>query len=32
VGKRQRERLWAEGVPFKGERVDMDVARIPHEP
>jgi hypothetical protein len=32
VGKRQRERLWAEGVPFKGERVDMDVARIPLDP
>jgi alkylated DNA nucleotide flippase Atl1 len=32
VGQRQRERLMAEGVPFNGERVDMDVARIPHDP
>jgi methylated-DNA-protein-cysteine methyltransferase related protein len=32
VGERQRERLWAEGVPFVGERVDMDVARIPSDP
>jgi alkylated DNA nucleotide flippase Atl1 len=32
VGRRQRERLWAEGVPFKGDRVDMDVARIPNDP
>ncbi|HEY0279717.1 MAG TPA: MGMT family protein [Solirubrobacterales bacterium] len=32
VGQRQREHLMAEGVPFRGERVDMDVARIPHDP
>jgi methylated-DNA-protein-cysteine methyltransferase related protein len=31
VGQRQREHLMAEGVPFNGERVDMDVARIPHD-
>ncbi len=30
-GERQRRLLRAEGVPFKGERVDMDVARIPGE-
>ncbi len=30
-GARQRRLLRAEGVPFKGERVDMDVARIPGE-
>lgn len=28
-GDRQRARLEAEGVPFRGERVDMRVARIP---
>jgi methylated-DNA-protein-cysteine methyltransferase related protein len=27
-GARQRRQLIAEGVPFKGERVDMGVARI----
>jgi methylated-DNA-protein-cysteine methyltransferase-like protein len=27
-GGRQRRRLVAEGVPFRGQRVDMDVARI----
>ena len=27
-GDRQRERLEAEGVPFRGERVDMRVARL----
>ncbi len=27
-GARQRQRLVAEGVPFKGGRVDMSVARI----
>lgn len=32
VGQRQREHLMAEGVPFNGDRVDMDVARIPHDP
>jgi alkylated DNA nucleotide flippase Atl1 len=32
VGQRQRECLMAEGVPFRGERVDMEVARIPHDP
>ena len=28
-GERQRERLEREGVPFRGERVDMRIARIP---
>jgi alkylated DNA nucleotide flippase Atl1 len=28
-GKRQRRLLEEEGVPFKGERVDMNAARIP---
>jgi len=28
-GRRQRARLEAEGVPFRGERVDMKVVRIP---
>jgi methylated-DNA-protein-cysteine methyltransferase related protein len=28
-GARQRARLEAEGVPFRGDRVDMRVARIP---
>ena len=28
-GERQRARLEAEGVPFRGERVDMRVARLP---
>ena len=28
-GTRQRELLEAEGVPFRGERVDMRAARIP---
>jgi methylated-DNA-protein-cysteine methyltransferase related protein len=32
VGQRQREHLMAEGVPFNGDRVDMDVARIPPDP
>lgn len=32
VGKEQRRRLWAEGVPFKGNRVDLDLARIPFDP
>jgi len=27
-GARQRRRLVAEGVPFRGERVDMVVARV----
>jgi methylated-DNA-protein-cysteine methyltransferase related protein len=27
-GARQRELLVAEGVPFRGERVDMGVARV----
>jgi methylated-DNA-protein-cysteine methyltransferase related protein len=27
-GRRQRELLEAEGVPFRGERVDMRVARM----
>jgi methylated-DNA-protein-cysteine methyltransferase related protein len=28
-GTRQRRRLVAEGVPFRGDRVDMWVARLP---
>jgi alkylated DNA nucleotide flippase Atl1 len=28
VGERQRARLEEEGVPFRGERVDMRVARV----
>lgn len=28
-GDRQKRRLVAEGVPFRGGRVDMDVARVP---
>jgi alkylated DNA nucleotide flippase Atl1 len=28
-GRRQRKLLEAEGVPFRGERVDMRVARLP---
>jgi len=28
-GARQRKLLEAEGVPFRGERVDMAVARLP---
>jgi alkylated DNA nucleotide flippase Atl1 len=28
-GLRQRQLLMGEGVPFKGERVDMRVARLP---
>jgi alkylated DNA nucleotide flippase Atl1 len=27
-GARQRQRLVAEGVPFRGERVDMRIARL----
>lgn len=27
-GARQRQLLVAEGVPFKGERVEMDTARV----
>ena len=30
-GERQRRLLRAEGVPFRGKRVDMDVAWIPGE-
>jgi alkylated DNA nucleotide flippase Atl1 len=30
-GERQRVLLAAEGVPFRGTRVDMDAARIPAE-
>ena len=29
VGDRQRELLEAEGVPMKGDRVDLDEARLP---
>jgi methylated-DNA-protein-cysteine methyltransferase-like protein len=28
-GRRERRLLMAEGVPFRGERVDMRVARLP---
>jgi methylated-DNA-protein-cysteine methyltransferase related protein len=28
-GERQRRRLEREGVPFRGDRVDMRVARLP---
>jgi methylated-DNA-protein-cysteine methyltransferase related protein len=28
-GARQRERLRMEGIPFRGERVDMSAARLP---
>jgi methylated-DNA-protein-cysteine methyltransferase-like protein len=33
AGDEQRQRLWAEGIPFRpgGRRVDMEVARIPEE-
>jgi alkylated DNA nucleotide flippase Atl1 len=31
-GRRQRALLDAEGVPFRGSRVDMRVARIPEQP
>lgn len=30
-GARQRARLEAEGVPFRGPRVDMAAARLPSE-
>jgi methylated-DNA-protein-cysteine methyltransferase related protein len=29
-GGRQKRRLLAEGVPFRGERVEMASARLPH--
>lgn len=28
-GQRQKERLRAEGVPFRGDRVEMAIARLP---
>ena len=28
-GQRQRALLEAEGVPFRGDRVDMSIARLP---
>jgi hypothetical protein len=28
-GRRQRELLEREGVPFRGDRVDLDAARLP---
>jgi hypothetical protein len=28
-GERQRALLYAEGVPFRGSRVDLKVARLP---
>jgi alkylated DNA nucleotide flippase Atl1 len=30
-GERQRALLAAEGVPFRGARVDLRIARIPHD-
>jgi alkylated DNA nucleotide flippase Atl1 len=30
-GSRQRRLLEEEGVPFRGNRVDMDVAQVPSE-
>jgi methylated-DNA-protein-cysteine methyltransferase-like protein len=31
-GDRQRQLLWDEGVPFtRGGKVDLDIARIPHD-
>jgi alkylated DNA nucleotide flippase Atl1 len=30
-GDRQRERLEAEGVPFRGAKVELRIARIPHD-
>lgn len=30
-GRRQRRLLMSEGVPFRGERVEMGVARLPPE-
>jgi methylated-DNA-protein-cysteine methyltransferase related protein len=30
-GDRQRERLESEGVPFRGAKVDLRIARIPHD-
>jgi len=30
-GARQRRHLVAEGVPFRGERVKMEIARLPPE-
>ena len=30
-GERQRRLLVAEGVPFRGRRVDMERAQVPHD-
>ncbi|MBI5105384.1 MAG: MGMT family protein [Solirubrobacterales bacterium] len=30
-GERQRAHLETEGVPFRGDRVDLDVARLPDD-
>jgi alkylated DNA nucleotide flippase Atl1 len=32
VGDRQRARLEDEGVPFRGDRVDLSTARLPEPP
>jgi alkylated DNA nucleotide flippase Atl1 len=32
VGDRQRARLEDEGVPFRGARVDLAIARVPEPP
>ena len=30
-GEKQRRRLRTEGIPFKGKKVDMEVAHLPRE-